>query len=148
MTEDSCSACGLGAGIDRRQFLARSALLAAAAALAACGVNSVPTAPGSVNATIKVSDYPALANVGGVALVTVNNQDLAVVRTSTTTFAVLSRVCPHQGGIVNPVSFGFQCPVHGAQFDKNGTWVGGQPTSSLQSYTNSYDSTTGVLTIS
>lgn len=148
MMDGLCSACGAGEGIDRRQFLARTTLLAAAAALAACGVNDVPTAPGSIGATIRVSDYPALANVGGVALVTVNNEDLAVVRTSQTAFVVLSRVCPHQGGIVNQASFGFQCPVHGAQFDQTGNWIGGQRTGDLHAYANSYDASTGTLTIS
>ena len=69
------------------------------AALAACGVSgSNVTSPTSITSTtIKVSDYPALASVGGIALVTISGAPLAVVRTGTSTFVALSRICPHQG---------------------------------------------------
>ena len=150
----SCSADGIlnapASGIGRRTFLAQSAILAAAAALAACGAGGSgditgPTLNGS--STIKVSDYPALANVGGVALVNISGNPFAIVRTDTTTFVALSRVCPHAGSIVNATSTGVLCPNHGAQFSKNGTWVGGQRTSSLRSYPATYDSTAGTVTI-
>lgn len=135
-------------GIGRRTFLVQTALMAAAAALAACAGAGDATAPTlSGQSTINVNDYPALANVGGVAMVSVQGAPLAIVRTSTTEFVALSRVCPHQGGIVNQISTGFQCPIHGATFNKTGGWVGGQRTSSLRSYATSYDSASGVLTI-
>lgn len=135
-------------GLDRREFLGRAALLAAVAALAACGMNADnPTAPGNVSGTIKVSDYASLATVGGVALVNVNGAPLAVVRTGDASFVALSRICPHQGATVNRTSSGFQCPRHGATFTTTGAWTGGQRTSSLQSYATSYDASTGVLTI-
>ena len=142
-------AAELGAlGLDRREFLGRAALLAAVAALAACGMSADnPTAPGNVSGTVKVSDYASLATVGGVALVNVNGSPLAIVRTGDATFVALSRICPHQGATVNQSGSGFQCPRHGATFTKTGTWTGGQPTSSLRSYATSYDSATGTLTI-
>lgn len=133
--------------IDRRTFIARSAIFAAAAALAACASTNATSPDLTTAVGVKVSDYPALANVGGVALVSAGGASLAIVRTGTSTFEALSRVCPHQGGIVNPANGGFQCPVHGARFDINGDWIGGQQTSSLRSYTTSYDATTGTLTI-
>jgi len=153
----SCTSCGdeglleaPASGIGRRTFLAQSAILAAAAALAACGAGGSgditgPTLTGT--STIKISDYPALANVGGVALVNISGSPLAIVRTDTSTFVALSRQCPHQGSIVNPTSNGFLCPNHGAQFSKTGQWLGGQRTSSLRSYPATYDATAGTVTV-
>ena len=134
--------------IDRRRFVTMGALAAAAAALAACGgLGSSITAPSSVSLSLQVSDYAALANVGGVALVSASGSPIAVVRTSTTTFAALSRICPHQGGTIETASGGFLCPNHGAQFDLNGTWKGGQRTSSMKSYATVYNAVTGTVTI-
>ena len=134
-------------GIDRRAFLLRGAVAAAAVALAACGASSDAMAPSSVSASVKVSDYPALATVGGVALVTASGSPIAVVRTGTTTFVALSRICPHQGATVNSNGSGFTCPQHGARFSTTGAWVGGQRTSSLRSYPTAYDDSTGTITI-
>jgi cytochrome b6-f complex iron-sulfur subunit len=158
----TCAGCGTrpegapATGIGRRTFLAQSAVLAAIAALNACGAADGGgfTAPdlsgssGSGATTIKVSTQPALATVGGVALVTLAGSPFAIVRTGATTFLALSRVCPHQGSIVNKTSNGFLCPNHGAQYSSTGQWVGGQRTSSLRSYTTSYDATTDTLTVS
>ncbi len=80
-----------------------------------------------------------MVSVGGVAL--------AIVRTGTSSFVALSRICPHQGGIVQQSGSGFQCPVHGATFSQTGQWIGGQRTSSLHAYTTAYDATAGTLTI-
>lgn len=149
----SCTGDGVidapASGIGRRTFLAQSAILAAAAALAACGAGGSGdiTGPGNVSGSIKVSDYPALANVGGVALVNVSGQPMAVVRTDTSTYLVLSRQCPHQGSTVNLTSNGFLCPNHGAQFTKTGTWVGGQRTGNMFTVSSSYDATSGTLSI-
>ena len=151
----SCPGCGTrdrtdvpAEGIGRRTFLAQSAILAAAAALAACGAGAAVTAPTlSGSSTIKISDYPALASVGGVALVNVSGSPLAIVHTDASTYIALSRVCPHQGSIVNFTGNGFLCPNHGAQFTETGTWIGGQRTSSLRSYPTTFDSTSGTLTI-
>lgn len=136
-----------GCSCNRREFLTVSALAAAVAALTACGVTDGATAPQSLSTTIKISDYAALASVGGVATTSVNGSPIAIVRTSTSTFITLSRVCPHQGSTVNATSTGFKCPNHGATFDKNGTWTGGQRTSSMRSYATTYDAATGTLTI-
>jgi len=48
---------------------------------------------------------------------------------------------------VNQNGSGFLCPNHGARFAADGTWIGGQPTSSLRSYATSYDAASGTLTI-
>jgi cytochrome b6-f complex iron-sulfur subunit len=160
MTNDPIRTCGHACGavtptaaaggeIGRRTFLAQSAMLAAAAALAACaGGGADATAPNLTGqATLAVGDYPALANVGGTALVSVQGSPMAIVRTGTSTFVALSRICPHQGSIVNQSASGFLCPNHGAQFNSTGSWVGGERTSNMRSYATSYNSGTGTLTI-
>lgn len=136
-------------GIGRRTFLVQSGILAAIAALSACGnLGSDATAPNvPANTTINVNDYPALANVGGVAMVTLGSAPVAIVRSATSSFLALSRVCPHQGGIVQLFNNDFVCPVHGATYSLSGQWIGGQRASSLHQYATSYDPTTGTLTI-
>jgi nitrite reductase/ring-hydroxylating ferredoxin subunit len=135
-------------GIGRRTFLVQSGILAAMAALAACGAGTDATAPAvPANSEINLSDFPALANVGGVAMVSLGGAPVAIVRTSSTTFLALSRVCPHQGGIVQQSGSRFVCPVHGATFDLNGNWIGGQRTSSLHQYATSFDAATNIVTV-
>jgi len=146
----SCAAGPIEDGIGRRTFLVQSGILAAMAALAACGASTgdgttAPTLPS--NSQINVASYPALATVGGVAMVSVSGAPVAIVRTSTTSFIALSRVCPHQGGIVQQSGSRFVCPVHGATFDLNGQWIGGQRTSSLHQYATTYDAAANTLTI-
>lgn len=134
--------------VGRRQFISATVMAAAAAALAACGgASSSVTAPGTVGLSLKVSDYATLANVGGVALINANGSPIAVVRTGATTFVALSRVCPHQGTTVNLTTNGFLCPNHGASFTLTGTWTGGERTSSMRSYTTSYDAATATISI-
>lgn len=135
--------------ISRRTFFIHATVAAAGVTLVACGGlgGSAPTAPQNVSLTITLSDYPSLANVGGVANINANGAPVAVVRTSNTAFVALSRICPHQGGTVNAVNGGFLCPNHGAEFDDTGRWIGGQPTGNLTTYATSYDATAGTLTI-
>ena len=144
----ACAARAEGT-IDRREFLAQSGLTAIAAALAACGLSNTPTAPGNLSqpVTLTLSQYPALANVDGVAYVDASGNPLAIVRTSASTFVALSRICPHAGSTVNTANFGFLCPGHGAEFDLSGHWIGGQRTSSLTSYPTQYDAAAGTVTV-
>lgn len=136
-------------GVGRRTFLVQSGILAAMAALAACGASSDATAPSvPSNSSINIADYPTLANVGGVALVSLGGAPVAIVRTSLAGFIALSRVCPHQGGIVNQSGSRWVCPVHGATFDIDGNWIGGQPTSNMHQYATTYDAASNTLTIS
>jgi cytochrome b6-f complex iron-sulfur subunit len=135
--------------LGRREFLQRSALFAAVtAALAACVPTDAtsPSLSGSVD--VNVNDYAALANVGGIALVNANGSPIAVVRTGASSYAALSRICPHQGSTVNVSGGGFLCPGHGARFTSTGQWTGGQPTSNLHAYATSYDAASGILTVS
>ncbi len=141
----------VGSGIGRRTFLAQSAMLAAITALAACGASPADSLTGptlSSGTTVQLSSYPALASVGGIALVTIAASPFAIVRTGVSTFVALSRVCPHQGSIVDQSGSGFLCPNHGAQFNASGSWIGGQPTGNLRSYATVYDAKAGTVTIS
>ncbi len=138
------------ARLDRRGFLTQTMLASAALALAACGGSfglGESMAPSSVGASIKLADYSALATVGGVAVVTLNGARLAIVRTGASSFVSLSLVCPHQGAIVATTSSGFQCPQHGATFNRTGMWIGGQPASNMRSYPTTYDATAGTIAI-
>ena len=156
-SKSTCSGCASALatdhardGIGRRTFLAQSALLAAGALLAACAAGGDTTAPGTTitsGTDIKVSDFPALASVGGIALVNISGNPLAIVRTGDASFVALSRVCPHQGSTINPSGSGFLCPGHGARFSATGQWQGGQPTSNMRSYSTSYDAAAGTITI-
>ena len=155
-SKQTCSGCApahaaetVRDGIGRRTFLAQSALLAAGALLAACAAGDA-TAPGTtINSTtdIKVSDFPALASVGGIALVNISGNPMAIVRTGDASFVTLSRICPHQGSTINPNGSGFLCPGHGARFSATGQWQGGERTSNMRSYSTSYDATAGTITI-
>ena len=136
-------------GIGRRTFLVQSGVLAAMAALTACGAGTDSTAPSvPANSQINVGNYPTLANVGGVALVSFGNAPVAIVRVSATSFLALSRVCPHQGGTIGESGNRFVCPVHGATFDLNGNWIGGQPTGNMHQYATEYDAASNALTVS
>lgn len=140
--------------VDRRTFVSRSALAAASALLAgACAGGSNTTGPGGTpggNGTLSVTiaNYPTLGSVGGIARVdTGQGIPVAAVRTSATTFAAFSLICPHYGCTVGIAPGSFACPCHGARFASNGQWTGGQSTGNLSSLNASYDPTSGVLTI-
>jgi nitrite reductase/ring-hydroxylating ferredoxin subunit len=145
-----CVAGGDPRTIARREFVVGAAAALAAMALAACSTTTGDflTSPGTVAVTsIKVSDFPALASVGGVATTTVSGIPLAIVRTGASSFAAFSRICPHQGTTIDVFTNGFQCPRHGATFNASGQWIGGQRTSNLTSYPVGYDAASGTLTI-
>lgn len=156
----SCAGCSCMRGNDarhhvsRREFVASSTLAAIAALLATgCGngiigaTGPTVTGAGSGSYTFKLADFPALANVGGMAAANAGGSPIALVRTGATTMAAFSLVCPHQGTTVNISGGGFKCPNHGATFNSAGTWVGGQPTGNLASLGATLDATTGIITV-
>jgi len=147
----TCEGCALVQGaepvVDRLTFLKQSAASIALFALAACGADG-PTAPSTLTSTtLSLATNPALANVDGVVTVRIDGSPVAVVRESTTTFAAFSLVCPHQGTTVQTQGSRFVCPGHGATFDLNGQWIGGQRTNNLRSYPTTYDASAGTVTV-
>ncbi len=121
----------------------------------ACGDGEIgsagPTAPPVLDQTftIRIADYPALQQVGGIARVDGNTSNpIAVSRLGPSTFAALSMICPHAGyKPIDITTTGFRCPNHGAQFAADGNWTGGQRTRDLQSYPTTYNAGAGTLTI-
>lgn len=132
--------------IDRRFFLSQGALATIGLWLCGCSADAA-TAPAAVSGSVRIADHTALATIGGVALVTVDGNRLAIVRTGASSFIALSRICPHQGNIINPSTEGFLCTGHGARFNTTGSWIGGQETSNMRSYTVVYNETAGTLRI-
>ncbi len=149
--EEMHEALAQATGMDRRELLKKGGLAAAVALLAAaCGAAggtdlTGPTLGGSF--TVNVASYPALATAGGVAQVTSPGGLPVYVENTGSGYIALSAVCPHQGGFIQAFSNGFQCQVHGATFNKQGNWIGGQPTSNMRSFSVS-SSGSGTLTIS
>ena len=136
--------------LDRRSFLEQVVAILGVSGLAACSAN-LGTAPNISPLTVTIANYPALAAVGGMAVVDNGAQTgdpIAVARTDVNTFLALSLICPHRGTTVQIAGAGFYCPGHGATFSVNGAWTGGQPTSNLSRYTTRYDPTAGTLKIS
>ncbi len=135
--------------LDRREFLGRSLLVAAAGFLAGCagGVTTSSVTP----TTVRIADYPSLAAIGGIAVVDngrTSGSPIALARTGDATFVALSLICPHRGSTVQSLGTSFQCPTHGATFSASGTWTGGQRTNSLSRYGAVYDATAGTVVIS
>src|SRR5512140_710420 len=103
------AADGGDTGVSRRGFITRSTLAAVAAVLAgACGDGIIggrsPTGVAALPAggiSLRLADYPALAQVGGIARADTAAGPIALVRTGTSAFSAFSMVCPHQGAIIN-----------------------------------------------
>ena len=140
-----CTGCVV---VDRRAFLAQTAMAGVAAFLAGCAGGGDATGPSFTGPlTVSVADFAALATVGGIARVDGGGSPVAAVRVGDTQYAAFSLICPHQGATVNISGSGFRCPQHGARFAADGSWVGGQSTSNLHSLTTQFDPATGMLTI-
>lgn len=145
-----------GVGFDRRDFLSHAALASVAIALAACGGGGGvdgPTKPidqpGPSMITVKLSDFPALAAVGGAATVgTVLFAPVAVVRTAAATYIALSRICTHAGCTINLASPGFACPCHGSRYDNQGNVTNGPAVNALARLTAVLSADGMTLTIS
>lgn len=141
---NDCSNCS------RRDFLSAGTMAAVGALLAACTSGEggfAPTSPSGVSLTVTLANFPALANVGGIARVTSSGSPVAVVRTADTTYRAFSMVCPHRGTTINITGSGFRCPNHGATFNANGVWTGGQRTNGLFELTVSQNLSAGTITI-
>ena len=147
----SCTDC-----FNRRQFLARSALAAAALVAAeACGDGQIgppthggaggdPNVPLGGPITITISQFPGLATVGRIVDI---GHERAVVRTSDTTFLGLSRICTHEQCDCDIVNNLFDCPCHGSLFSNSGTVLRGPANEALRKLDTTFDQAAGTLTI-
>jgi len=148
---DEARACDHSCGLGRREFLSAATLTALALLQTACGAAGdfgLGPAVSGGPFDVTLSQFPALASVGGVARVDGGNgSPVALVRTGATTFTALSLVCPHQGTTVGVNGAGFLCPNHGARFASTGQWQGGQPTGNMQSIPTTYDAATGKVMV-
>ena len=142
----SCDNC-----VTRRDFLLRSAAVAAAAALLeSCGngiigVGGGDNVPPGGPITIRIADYPALATVGQPVRV---GDRRAAVRVGTDSFIALSMICTHQQAATNVSGTGFFCPSHGSRFSSSGAVLQGPAVKPLVQLTTTYDAGAGTLTIS
>ena len=138
--------------MDRRGFLEQSVQLAVLSVLAASctDAGSIMGADlnGGQDVVVTLADYPSLLQAGGIARIRGVSPPLALVNEGSDVFSGFSLVCPHQGYTVQIEGSSFHCPGHGARFDKNGEWTGGQPTSNLRQYPTRYDAGTGTVTVS
>jgi len=147
----SCEHC-----LNRRDFLAKSAFAAAALmAIEACGDGQIgPPAPRSVAGdpllplggpvTIKLSDFPALADTG--VIVDIPNKQRTVMRTGPASFLALSKLCSHQQCDIDIKGDHYECPCHGSQFSTSGGVTKGPASRSLQQFTTQFAN--GVVTFS
>ena len=151
MDKSRCGAC-----MNRRQFLATAAGTASLAVLAGCGDGNVSVAPGQTvtlpggPVTIRISDYPGLANIGELAKV--NGAPIAVKRTSASSFDAISLRCTHQGCLVGITSNEqLDCGCHGSRFGNDGEVLRGPNTGEsinrLPKFPTSFDSAANELTI-
>jgi Rieske Fe-S protein len=153
-----CDTCARAAhAMSRRDFVSHATLAAVAAALTGCGGGGETgtTQPPVVQrppvlATpliITLANFPALANVGGVARVS-SQPPLALARTSAGLVG-FSLECTHAGTTVDlRQNSTFKCPNHGAEFAFDGTWTGGeQQTTSLFRVTVTPDATGATVAI-
>ena len=143
---------------NRREFLKKAGLLLGAGlalpvvsnVLSSCNTNSV-TPVSSI--TVKITDYPALTNTGGATSVTNagfnQGAPVIIVKTSASTFNTFSGICPHEGCSVDPPANNqIYCQCHGSIFSTtDGGVLRGPARSALQSLTNSFNSTSNILTI-
>ena len=137
--------------LNRREFLAKSGIAAAAiAVLEACGDGQIgPTAItlGS-GIVIKVADFPDLATTG--RLVDISHQR-AVMRTGPNTFEAHSKVCTHEGCETAVTNNRFECPCHGSRFNADGSVINGPTTGDqigpLPTLATTFDAATGTLTV-
>ena len=139
------------ADVSRRDFVAATTLSAISALLCGCGGAlefTAPVDPTAVGSTsFRLSDYPALSTVGGIARLNGTSVPVAAVRTSSTAMAAFSLTCPHAGTQVEIVGGGFRCPNHGATFAADGRWTGGQNTSNLTAIPVTFDVAGGSFTL-
>ena len=142
---------------DRREFLKKAGLILGAGLTLPIISNVLDSCNSSVSPvssiTVKISDYSALANIGGAASVTNSgfNQGapVIIVKTSATTYRTYSGICPHAGcGVSLAGNNQIVCYCHGSIFAvSSGAVIQGPARSGLPLLSNTFNSSTNTLTI-
>ena len=146
---------------DRREFIKKAGLLLGAGLslpvistfISSCSKNEGPVNPGGGPLTVKISDYPALSTIGNAVKVTSadfnGGRAVMIIKTGTAAFLTLSTKCTHMGCEVNLPSGGeIHCPCHGSIYSAaDGSVIQGPAPAALPKLANTYDSGTGILTI-
>lgn len=103
-----------------------------------CG-QSVPTASDRIS--LALSDYPALAEVGGAVSINAGGRAVIVARPFEDCFVAMARACTHQGVLIDyrPDRAQFVCPEHGAVYALDGTKVSGPQPRDLPVYQAALD---------
>ncbi len=120
--------------------------------LTSCEQSQTPNT-GPAETTIKLADYPALANINGFTMLTVPGKSdgpVLIIKKSTTEYSVLSTYCPHEGCIVTEPDMALKaiyCDCHGSKFDLTGKVLKGPSNYPLQAYTYTLDGTNTMMTI-
>ena len=99
--------------------------------------------------TIRISDFPVLANDFGSILLKVAGMpssfaSVIITRLSATQFATVTSVCTHQGCVVGTYNAALKvliCPCHGSRFMPTGPVVVGPASLPLASYKTTFDGT-------
>jgi Rieske Fe-S protein len=147
--------------LNRREFLTRSALVAAAIVVAdGCGdgqigppgitgVTGDPLLPLGGPITVNLANFPGLETPGTIVDV---GSERAVIRTGPSTFTGLSRICSHQHCEIDIRVDHFECPCHGSQFAADGSVIRGPnvqspPIGPLRMLAVTYDQAANTLTV-
>ena len=147
--------------VNRRAFLAQSALAAAAFVVAeGCGDGVIgppvrhvaaggdPNIPVSPSVTVVVANHPELATVG--VLLDIGSER-ALMRTGQASFQGLSRICTHQQCDTDVRNNRFECPCHGSIFAADGAVISGPnvpgSVTPLRMLNTVFDSVAGTVTV-
>jgi cytochrome b6-f complex iron-sulfur subunit len=95
---------------------------------------------GEITVDLTSNDFSTLKTVGGFAY----SGNIIIIRTSSTAYIALSKVCTHQSCTVayNSTADRIDCPCHGSQYSINGTVLQGPAPNPLKTYTVKVDGTT------
>ncbi|MFI5280455.1 MAG: ubiquinol-cytochrome c reductase iron-sulfur subunit [Gemmatimonadales bacterium] len=126
--------------LDRRQFLAATAVALGTAQLACNNMLDLGATVGSGPYRVALPAIGSTVVIPGIGL---GGQGIAVSRLNATAVVAVSLQCTHQGCTLfvpgGPSGF-LQCPCHGSVFTTSGTTVSGPAGGPLQTYPVSIDS--------
>lgn len=151
--------------VDRRQFIRTLGLLPVVSGAvimsvctSGCSDEDNPNSPlTGEKVTLILANESELQKIGGAIRRSFganmnSNRPVIVVRTAQDKFRAMSSYCPHEGGSIGvPTGNKAICPKHGAEFGlSEGNFaqnIGGESSSSAQTFDVTYNQTAGTITI-